>query len=118
MVHARPTGHLRVHDASPRRHPLQAARADHTAVSGVILVLESALQHVGDRLEPPVRVGRETGRGLYEELIEQQERVNVHQLVRSYRPFHSRAVALGHLHGRNDAGDTTRCHACALHLHA
>ena len=53
---------LDVQDARPRRHPLRRAVRDQAAATDGVLVLEGAVDHVGDGLEAPVGVpGRALG---------------------------------------------------------
>jgi hypothetical protein len=71
--------HLRVDDATRGRHPLHVAGPQVAAIASAVLVAHPAVEHVGDRLEAAVRMGREPGevivRVVGEELVEHQERV-------------------------------------------
>src|SRR5438445_2568714 len=47
---------LDVQDAGAGGHPLGVAIRDQTAAAGRVLMLEGSVDHVGDRLEPAVRM--------------------------------------------------------------
>ncbi len=90
--------HLGVHDAPARGHPLHVAGADRALVSRGILVLELALQHVGHRLEPAMRmIGRALGLAgavvCRPHLVEQQERIDEVQAWGRERPADDEAAA-------------------------
>ena len=72
--------HLVVQDARACGHPLRVALADDAAATVGVVVGDLAVEHVGDGLEPAVRVPRRAlrlaGRVLHgPELVEQEERI-------------------------------------------
>ncbi len=111
-----------MHDARARRHPLHVARAQHAAMPGRVLVLELALQHVGDGLEAAVRVIGRADRlaGAVVDrphLVEKEERIDHVQSRGRHRPAHDEACAFALAVRRDDAGgfaDGLGCHAFAL----
>ncbi len=109
-------GHLLVHDAAARRHPLHVAGPDHAGVPEAVPVLDPAVEHVGDRFDSAVRVHGESGdvvvRALRAEVIEEEERVEmVKGRCRDAAPeLHARAI-LGWAR-RDD-----RLHFSLLHAH-
>ena len=70
-----------MHDAAPRRHPLNAPRPELTAVAFVVFMPHRAREHVGHGLEPSVWVIGKAGdvvgalRGL--ELVEKKKRIEI-----------------------------------------
>lgn len=67
-------------DAPPRAHPLHVAGADEALVAQTVTMVRGALEHVGYRLDAPVRMVRETAQGPFEgivegEMVEEQERI-------------------------------------------
>ena len=76
--------HLRMHDSPARGHPLNAAGFDDAFVAGVIAVAHAPVEQVGDGLETAMRMRRKTGdvviRVIRSKRVEQQERIEVHQL--------------------------------------
>ena len=92
--------HLVVQDAATRGHPLRVALADDAATTVGVVVRDLAVEHVGDGLEPAVRV---PGRALRlvglvldrAELVEEEERVGVvHAQAARERTPHLEAGAL------------------------
>ena len=77
-------GHLRVHEAASRGHPLHAAGHEHALVAVVVAVTHATIEHVGDGLEAAVRVIGKAGDVVLgpvgAELIEHEERIKVRQL--------------------------------------
>ena len=78
-------GHFAMHDAAARGHELDVAHGQTARAAGVIGMHELAVNHKRHRLDTPVRVGRETGRGGEPVLGHQEER-----------------AVLGDADGRND----------------
>ena len=60
-----------------RGHPLYVAGTERTDVSKAVAVIDRAGQHIGDRLDPPVRMpwksAFEAGGIVVAEIVEQQE---------------------------------------------
>lgn len=71
--------HFGADDAAPGDHLLSVAAAHMAGVAQVVTMLKIAFQHVGDRLETPVRMGRKAGdevvRTVGSKLVEHQNRV-------------------------------------------
>ena len=112
-------GHLRVHEATARRHPLHAARHEHALVAMVVAMAHAAIQHVGDRLEAAMRVIRKAGDVVFglvrAELIEQQKRIEIRKLR---LPDHARelhARPIGRRHPAHHAFDGASCNCIASH---
>src|SRR5438874_6787270 len=61
-------------DAAPGRHPLHVAGAQHAVCTGVIAVLERAVEHEGHRLHAAMRMLLEAARRTEPVLAEKQER--------------------------------------------
>ena len=85
-------------DAGPGGHPLHVAGSEPAAMSGGILVLHLAFEHVGDRLEPPMGVIRSAdrlaGRVIDRpHLVDEEERVDRVDLA-GERPAHHESGAL------------------------
>ncbi len=53
--------HLLVDDAAAGRHPLHVAGAERAAIAEAVAVLDRAGEHVGDRLDPAMRMPRKPG---------------------------------------------------------
>ena len=78
--HERLGRHLVVQDAGAGGHPLRVAFADDPAAAVRVVVLDHAVDHVGDGLEAAVRVPRRADRLVRRvldraELVEEEERV-------------------------------------------
>src|SRR5262249_60804612 len=73
----------------PRRHPLDLAGPDDALVAEAVPVLDVAVEDVGDGLDAPVRVPGEplpvVVGVLGAEMVEQQERVELRDLVEAER---------------------------------
>src|SRR3989344_3041963 len=99
VFHEGVRGQLRMHHARTGRHPLHVAGTQHTAVTGRVLVLHLAREQVGHGFETAVRVVRRADAfpraPLYRsQMIEQQERVHLHQLRRGERPSYRKTATL------------------------
>ena len=116
-VHA-PVGialrHLLVEDAAPGGHPLYVARAERTAIAEAVAMFNGAGQHVGDGLDPPMRMPGKTGqvvaRVLVPEVIEEQERIELGGIAKTKSAVQLHA---GTFHGRrrvDDALDRSQGH--------
>jgi hypothetical protein len=74
-------GHLLVDDPAPRRHPLDVAGPNHTAIPNAVSVLDGSRQNVSDGLDAPVRVPGETSQvilgPLIAEVVEKEERIKI-----------------------------------------
>src|SRR5690606_10167820 len=79
-------------------------------VAVVVTMAHAPVEHVGDGLEAPVRVLRETGdvvlRALGAEFVQQQERVQLRQRRAADHPGQAHAGAVGSGHAADDALDT------------
>src|SRR5580765_189480 len=100
---------LGMNDTGAGSHPLHVAWLEHALVASGVLVLELALEHVGDGLEAAVRmVGRAHGlaRGVIDRahLVEQQEGVDQVQALGGKGTPHDEAGALALAVGGDDAG--------------
>ncbi|CAO3571187.1 unnamed protein product [Mortierella alpina] len=73
-------GHLRVHNTLAGGHPLEVTWTDLALVACKVFVFELSLEHVGDGLEPAVRVVRKSSCSVDTELVQHQERVVVSEL--------------------------------------
>ena len=71
---------LAVLDAGARRHALHVARADHGARAQAVLVLERAVEHVGDDLHVAVAVRAEAGARLHAVFVDHAQRAEAHVL--------------------------------------
>jgi hypothetical protein len=90
---------LDVQDAAARGHPLGVTVGDPPAAAIRVLVVEDAVDHVRDRLEPAVRVPRRalglTGRVVdLAHLIQVDERVQLGHRHTGERAAHRKALAL------------------------
>ena len=100
-------------DAGAGGHPLGVAIRDQTAAAGRVLMLEGSVDHVGDRLEPAVRM---QGRALrlarsvlnLAHLIHMDEGVEELLIQAVKGPSHRKALALQALWGGRD-GDHGAC---------
>jgi len=74
-------GHLLVDDPAPRRHPLHVAGADSAVVPHAVAVFHGPSEHVGDGLDPAVRMPRKARqvirRYVVAKIVQEQERVEV-----------------------------------------
>ena len=90
---------LDVQDARAGGHPLRAAVEDPAATAVGVLVLDDPVDHVGDGLEPAVRVPRRAER-LTRAVVDRPHLVHVDERVESRRvhagegPTHGEALAL------------------------
>ena len=85
-------------DAGASRHPLHAPRAEKTAIAERIRVLHLAVEHIGDRLDAPMRVPREA--------LGIEPRIVVAEVVHHQERIGQRRVA--------EAEDTVQVHASAF----
>jgi hypothetical protein len=71
--------HLLVDDAGTCRRPLDASGIDRAGMTHAVAMLDSSLKHIGNGLDPPVRVPGKTGKVILRpvgpEVVEHQERV-------------------------------------------
>ena len=100
-------GSLLVEDPAARGHPLRVAIGDHAAATVGVLVLEGAVEHVGDGLEPAVRVPRRApGRARLPlhlaHLVHVDERVEIAEVDAGEGAAHGEALALVALRGGGD----------------
>src|SRR5713226_2917339 len=99
-------------DPAPRGHPLDVPLADDALVPDAVLVLDSAVQHVGDRLDAAMRMPWESrdvlGGVLRTEIVQEQERIQPRDLGRAERPAQMNARALDRRAGREDLGDASQ----------
>ena len=74
-------GHLLVQDAAAGRHPLHVAGGHFALVAQAVAVLDRAGQHVGDGLDPAVRMPGKSRQVIFRivvaEIIQQQERIEI-----------------------------------------
>ncbi|CAM2158015.1 conserved hypothetical protein [Paraburkholderia tropica] len=103
-------GHLAVDHARTGRHPLDVARIQRARLPRRILVAEAAREHVRDRLEAAMRmVGRALGGAGRvvggPHFVEQQKRVEIHQLTGGERAVDDESPALGGANRGKDAFD-------------
>ena len=74
-------GHLLVQNAAARRHPLHVAGGHLALVAQAVAVLDRTGQHIGDRLDPAMRMPGKSRqiifRILVAEIIQQQERIEI-----------------------------------------
>lgn len=61
--------HLLVQDAAAGAHPLHVASGNIALVPKVVAVLDGAGEHVGDRLNPSVRMPRKSGQVIFRVVI-------------------------------------------------
>ena len=97
-------------DAGAGGHPLGVAVGDHAAAAVRVLVLEDAVDHVGDGLEAAVRVPRRAlrlARRVLDlaHLVEVDERVEVGEVDAGERPADREALALEAARRGGDAAD-------------
>src|SRR2546426_11855225 len=73
--------HLLVENAAPRGHPLHVAGAERAAVAQAVAVLHRPAEDVGDGLDPPMGVPRESGevvlRVLVAKVVQEEEGIEV-----------------------------------------
>ncbi len=81
--------HLLVHDAAAGRHPLDVAGAQAAPVAKTVAVIDSAGEHVRDRLDSAVRMPRKTGEivvgPVVAKVVEQQEGIEFRRLAEAER---------------------------------
>ena len=82
-------GHFLVHDAAAGRHPLHVAGAHLALVAQAVPVLHRTCQHVGNRLNPAMRMPRESRQVIVgiviAEIVQQEERIEILGLTQSKR---------------------------------
>jgi hypothetical protein len=78
-----------MHDAAAGGHPLHVARPEAAPVAKTVAMFDVSREHVGDRLNPPVRVPRKTGAIVFgvlvAEVVEQQKRIELRRITESER---------------------------------
>ena len=83
--------HFLVDDAAPRGHPLDVAGGDNPLITHAVAVLHVAGEHVGDGLDPPVRVPGEplqiVLRPVIAKIVQQQKWVEHRHLAEAEDPF-------------------------------
>ena len=98
--------HLRVNDAVGGRHPLHIARTQVAAITHMVLVAHVAIEHVGHRLEPAMRVCRKTGdvvvRIVRVKLIEHEEWIHVQAALAAEAAAQPHAGAVRRRHRLDD----------------
>src|SRR5438874_7078797 len=98
-----------MNDAAPSRHPLDVARAERAAVAEAVAVLDGSGEHVGDRLDPAVRMPRkaleEIGWTIVAEVIEQQEWIELGRVAEAEATMELDARAFHGRGGLNDLPD-------------
>ena len=104
---------LDVEDAAPGGHPLGVAVGDRAAAAVGVLVVEDAVDDVGDGLEAAVRVPRRAlglaRRVLHlAHLVHHDERVELRQVDAGERAAHREALPLVALRGGGDLPDRAR----------
>src|SRR4029453_10347764 len=110
--------HLLVHDAAPRRHPLDVAGADAPVVVERVAMLAFALPHDRHRLDPAVwMIGKSrlvVRRTVGLEVVQQQEGIEVVQLSSSDAAPEMNPRALDYRLRGHDLRDRARrlAHAC------
>jgi hypothetical protein len=111
--------HLGVDDAAARVHPLHIARAQMAAVAHMVLVQHVPGEHVGDGLEPAVRMRRKTfdvlARLVAAELVEHQERVEARELALPEAAPERYAGAVGGALRRDGAEQAAGCICGVFH---
>src|SRR5205807_7339387 len=104
-------GHFRVDVAGPGSRPLHAAGPQRAGVALIVAVAHAAGEHIGHRLEPPVRVlgkaGEVVGRIVRAELVEQQERIELRQIRAADDAVQLDAGAVARRHAANEAPHLT-----------
>ena len=74
-------GHLLMHDAAARGHPLHVAGAEAAAIAETVAVLDRAGQHISDGLDAAMRMPGKAGeivlRSVVAEIVEQEKRVGL-----------------------------------------
>jgi hypothetical protein len=115
-----PLRHLLVKNAAPGRHPLHVTRPERPAVAEAVTVLHGAGEHVGDGLDPPMRMPRETreeiGGPVVAEVVEQQERIEVAGIPEPERTPELDARPLDGGRRLDDALDRSDGHHCTSDL--
>src|ERR1022692_1127351 len=109
-------GHLLVDDPPARRHPLDVAGADGTAVPHAVAVLDGSGEDVCDGFDAAVRVPREAGqviaRNVVAEIVQQEEWVEVGGVAEAERAAQMDACALECRLGLDQALDWSNGHNC------
>src|SRR5260370_25780635 len=76
-----------MNDPAPRRHPLDVARGDRSVIPHAVAVLHRSCEYVRNRLDPAVRMPRESRqvilRHIIVKIIEQQERIEVRRVAKT-----------------------------------
>ena len=117
-MHASPRialGHFLVQNSASGGHPLHVAGAERTAIAETVLVVDGAGEHIGNGLDPPVRMpgkaGLIVGGSVVAEIIQQQERIELCCLAEAEG---AAQLHPGSFHGRlglDDALDGSNGHA-------
>ena len=91
-------GHFLVKDAAAGGHPLHVAGGHLALVSKAVAVLDRAGEHVGDRLNPPVRMPRKSGEVIFRvviaKIVQQQKRVEILRFTEAESALQPHASAL------------------------
>src|ERR1051325_63960 len=76
-------------NAASRCHPLNVAGSKTAAIAQAVAVLDLAGQHIGDRLDPPMRMPGESGAVivgvLVAKIVEEQKRVELGRIAEPER---------------------------------
>jgi hypothetical protein len=110
--------HFLVEDAAASGHPLDVAGAECSTIPEAVAVRDVARQHVGDRLDAPMRVPGKAGevvRGVVvAKIVEQQERIEVGRIAESERALQPDAGAFERGFRRTDVSDRANGHRSML----
>ena len=113
--------HLGMNDAARRRHPLHVTGAEVAPIAEAVLVTHVPVEHVGDGLEPAMRMRGETRqvvvRVVGEELVEHQERIESLVLATAEAAAQLDAGAVGGGHGLDHGLQLARSgHGCSCRV--
>jgi len=90
-------GHFLVDDAAAGGHPLHVSRCNDPFIFHAVAMFHRAMDHVGDRLDPPMRVPGKPfqimGRIIRVEVVEEQERIKQGDLIVAEGPLQMDACA-------------------------
>src|SRR5690349_1816533 len=85
-------------DAAAGRHPLHVAGAERAAIPETVAVVDGAAQHVGNRLDPTMRMPRKArhvvSRAVVAEIVEQQEWIELLGIAEAEGPSQAHTGAL------------------------
>src|ERR1700732_2293423 len=100
-------GHLLMDDAAARRHPLNVAGRDGTAVAHAITVLNSSRQDIRDGFDPAMRVPREPSQiilgNVVAEIVQEKEWIEVGCIAESESAAKMHASAFERRLGLNES---------------